>query len=273
MLPFIVLIMYFGACVWLLAGALRPAGAPLHGSAHGRYVAGLALAALGWVAHGYALCEAVFRGPVLAINTAAAASIMGWAIAAIAIAGAAWRPRFAVISGLLLLCVGVAAALTFDGAHRFVVEQRGWELTAHILIAVIAYALVSIGAVLALALAVLDTRLRHHQPLGVMRTLPSVEGLEAGMFQAISVGFALLSLTLFSGFIFVQDLWRQHLEHKVILSCLAWLILAVLLIGRWRFGWRGRTAANWALSGFVLLGLAYFGSKIVLEMILGRHWG
>lgn len=273
MLPFIVLIMYFGACVWLIAATVRPAGSPTHAPAHGKHVAGLALAGLGWLAHGYALCEAVFRGPPLALNTPEAASIMGWAIAAIAIMGAAWRPRFAAISGLLLVCVGIAAAVTFDGSRDFATEQRGWELTAHILIAVIAYALVSIGAVLALALAVLDTRLRHHQPLGVMRTLPSVEALEAGMFQAIAVGFALLSLTLFSGFIFVQDLKEQHLEHKVVLSCLAWIILAVLLIGRWRFGWRGRTAANWALSGFVLLGLAYFGSKIVLEVILGRHWG
>jgi ABC-type uncharacterized transport system permease subunit len=58
-----------------------------------------------------------------------------------------------------------------------------------------------------------------------------------------------------------------------VLSCLAWVVFAVLLFGRWRFGWRGRTATTWALSGFALLGLAYFGSKIVLESILGRHWG
>lgn len=273
MLPYIVLVMYFGACIWLIAGAVRPASSPMHAPAHGKHVAGLTLASLGWLAHGYELCNAVFREPVLAINITQAASIVGWAIAAIAIIGAMWRPRFAVISGILLLCVGVAAALTDDAAHSFAIEERGWELTAHILVAIVAYALVSIGAVLALALALLDTRLRAHKPLGVMRTLPSVEALEAGMFQAITVGFALLSLTLFSGFIYVRDLMAQHLEHKVVLSCLAWIILAVLLIGRWRFGWRGRIAANWALSGFVLLGLAYFGSKLVLEVILGRHWG
>src|SRR5882757_324071 len=271
MLPFIVLIMYFGGGVWLLAGAMRPGSSPAY--AHGKHIAGLALASLGWLTHGYALCEAVFRDPALALNTTDAASIIGWTIAAIAIVGATWRPRFAFLSGILLLVVGVAAAITNDGSRDFALGQRGWELTAHILIAVVAYALVSVGAALAVALTVLDWRLRHHQPLGVMRTLPSVEALEAGMFQAIAAGFALLSLTLFSGFVFVQDLWGQHLEHKVILSCLAWLILAVLLIGRWRFGWRGRVAANWTLSGFVLLGLAYFGSKIVLEVILGRHWG
>jgi ABC-type uncharacterized transport system permease subunit len=52
-----------------------------------------------------------------------------------------------------------------------------------------------------------------------------------------------------------------------------WIVFGILLFGRWRFGWRGRTATRWTLSGFVLLGLAYFGSKIVLESILHRHWG
>ena len=104
-------------------------------------------------------------------------------------------------------------------------------------------------------------------------TLPSVEALEAGTFQALTAGFAVLTLALFSGFVFVDNLFAQHLVHKTVLSCLAWVVFAVLLFGRWRFGWRGRTATNWALSGFALLGLAYFGSKIVLESILGRHWG
>jgi len=97
--------------------------------------------------------------------------------------------------------------------------------------------------------------------------------LESGMFTALSIGFVVLSLALFSGFFFVEDIFAQSLSRKVILSCLAWAILAILLFGRWRFGWRGRMARNWTIGGFCLLGLAYFGSKLVLENILGRHWG
>jgi ABC-type uncharacterized transport system permease subunit len=47
----------------------------------------------------------------------------------------------------------------------------------------------------------------------------------------------------------------------------------VLLLGRLRFGWRGRQALRWTMSGYVLLGLSYFGAKLVLETILGKHWG
>ena len=41
-------------------------------------------------------------------------------------------------------------------------------------------------------------------------------------------------------------------------------------MGRHRYGWRGRTAIIWTLAGFVMLILAYFGSKAVLELVLHR---
>src|SRR5690606_325412 len=104
------------------------------------------------------------------------------------------------------------------------------------------------------------------------RILPSMEALEAGTFQALAAGFAILTLALFSGFVFVEDLFAQHLIHKTVLSCLAWIVFAVLLFGRWRFGWRGSIASSWLLSGLALLALAYSGSKIVSSSVRGRHW-
>jgi ABC-type uncharacterized transport system permease subunit len=55
-----------------------------------------------------------------------------------------------------------------------------------------------------------------------------------------------------------------------VLSLIAWAVFATLLWGHWKFGWRGRTAIRWTLGGFVFLMLAYFGSKMVLELMLGR---
>ena len=56
----------------------------------------------------------------------------------------------------------------------------------------------------------------------------------------------------------------------MVLAVVAWIVYAILLIGRWRLGWRGRPAIHWTLGGFTLLLLAYFGSKFVLEILLGR---
>ncbi|MGH8472324.1 MAG: cytochrome C assembly family protein, partial [Gammaproteobacteria bacterium] len=100
--------------------------------------------------------------------------------------------------------------------------------------------------------------------------LPPLQTLEGLMFQHIGAGFFLLSLSLMSGMMFLNDIFAQHLVHKTVLSLVAWLVFAVLLFGRWRYGWRGRTAIRCTLGGFASLMLAYFGSKVVLELILHR---
>ena len=94
--------------------------------------------------------------------------------------------------------------------------------------------------------------------------------MESLLFQMIAIGFAILSLALLSGVLFLEDIFAQHLVHKTVLSLAAWLVFAVLLWGRFRFGWRGRTAIRWTLGGFAVLLLAYFGSKFVLELVLMR---
>jgi len=82
----------------------------------------------------------------------------------------------------------------------------------------------------------------------------------------------MLSLALLSGIIFLKDIFAQHLAHKTILSIVAWLVFAVLLWGRQRYGWRGRIAIRYTLSGFILLMLAYFGTKLVFELVLHRAY-
>jgi ABC-type uncharacterized transport system permease subunit len=46
----------------------------------------------------------------------------------------------------------------------------------------------------------------------------------------------------------------------------------MLLWGRWKKGWRGRVAVRMTLAGIGLLLLAYFGSKLILEVFLQRSW-
>ena len=92
------------------------------------------------------------------------------------------------------------------------------------------------------------------------------------LFQLIAVGFILLTVSLGSGLLFVDNLFEQHLAHKSILSISAWIIFGTLLWGRRAWGWRGRTAVRMTLAGILLLILAYFGSKLVLEVMLGSGW-
>ena len=103
--------------------------------------------------------------------------------------------------------------------------------------------------------------------------VPALETMESLLFQLILAGFVLLTVTVLSGTVFSEQVFGQPfvLSHHVVLSVLAWLTFAVLLAGRRLFGWRGRSAIRWTLTGFVLLALAYFGTRFVLEVV--RHEG
>ena len=54
------------------------------------------------------------------------------------------------------------------------------------------------------------------------------------------------------------------------IGVLSWLTFGALLVGRWRYGWRGAKAVHWTLTAMALLLLAFFGSKFVYEMVLRR---
>ena len=164
----------------------------------------------------------------------------------------------------LLLAIDVFAA------PRTVPQPMDWQIKLHVTVALLAFGVLSIAAALAILLAVQERALRHRQFGALLRALPPLTLTETLLFRLIGAGFALLSLTLLTGILFVADLFGQHLIHKTALSIIAWLVFGVLLWGRWRHGWRGRSAVNLTLTGMAILLLAFFGSKFVLEVILHR---
>ena len=141
-------------------------------------------------------------------------------------------------------------------------------IQAHIITSIIAFSILGLAAVQAILLFFQDRTLRSHTNTGILRALPSLHESETLLFQTISLGVVILTITLASGFIYLEDIFAQHLAHKTLLSSLAWLVFVILLWGRMQFGWRGTTAIRWSLSGFTFLILAYFGSKFVLELVL-----
>jgi ABC-type uncharacterized transport system permease subunit len=197
-------------------------------------------------------------------------SIVAALISALVLLSAIKRP----VETLAIMVLPVAAVTLaldqFMPNQPVIAAPAGSSLQIHILISLVAYSLLSIAALQALVLAVQDWQLHNHRPGGLIRALPPLQWMEDLLFQLIAVGFALLSVSLLTGFFFLEDIFAQHLVHKTVLSIVAWLVFAVLLFGRMRFGWRGRTAIKWTLSGILTLMLAYFGSKLVLELILQR---
>lgn len=153
-----------------------------------------------------------------------------------------------------------------DQTH--LIHSSGPGMQLHIFASIAAYSLLNIAAVQALLLALQDRQLHQRRSNRFTRSLPPLQTMETLLFQMIATGFMLLTVSLISGVVFIDDLLAQHLAHKTLLSVLAWIVFAVLLWGRIRHGWRGQTAIRWTLGGFLSLMLAYFGTKLVLEIIL-----
>ena len=129
----------------------------------------------------------------------------------------------------------------------------------------------AIAALLATLSWAQERALRKRNLKGWLRALPPLVELETLLFRTIAVGFILLTAALLTGVLFIEDLLAQHLAHKTVFSVLSWLAFGALLLGRWRYGWRGAKALRWTLIAMALLLLAFFGSNLVLELVLQRR--
>lgn len=265
MLRITVLLLYVGAMLLLGKSALtRTTETPLHRL-------GTILVGAGVLCHGFWLYHAIHLNGGLALGANNMSSLLGWLTAWIALFLSP-RERMVGLSSMLLSIALLGVATSYMPLAEPLTTNLSWQLTSHILISITAYSLLCIGALMAAAIALQDARLRNRKPSGWLLMLPSLEGMEQILFSILTVGFVLLTLSLFSGLIFVDNMLAQHLAHKTILSIIAWLIFAILLVGRWRRGWRGKKAVYMALAGFVFLAMAYFGTKLVLETLLERQW-
>lgn len=251
----------------LYLGSAALLAAPLTGCPRTPQRLGLGAATLAVLLHATVLLSA--HGGRLDLHFFAALSLVAGVVAALTLLVNLSRP----VAGLGVIVFPLAAlllALDIFVAPPTRPLPMDWQITLHVTIALLAYSLLSIAAVLAILLAVQERALRSHRPGRLVRALPPLTQTEALLFRLIGAGFVGLTLTLLTGALFVQNIRGQHLAHTIVLSIVAWLIFGALLWGRWRHGWRGTRAVNLTLIGMAMLALAFFGSKFVLEVVLKR---
>jgi len=136
----------------------------------------------------------------------------------------------------------------------------------------LAYSLFTLSAMHAVFMGFVERKLHHRELNKYLASLPPILTMEALLFRMIVIAFSLLTLALGSGIMFSEALFGKAmvLDHKTLFAFASWGIFAALLIGRHAYGWRGRIALRWTLAGFLLLFLAYIGSRFVSEVLLGR---
>lgn len=237
-----------------------------------------AVLAVAFGLHGVLLWQAIIGQAQFHFGFAHALSATLWLTVLIVWA----ESYFSASRGLLLLVLPLAAVAS--GLPELFPGSIVGPATAsivfrlHLVLAILAYSLLTIAAMQALLMATMDRRL--HGDARVERTpmarfldrLPPLLAMETVLFRLITAGFALLTATLASGVFFSEQTFGRPLrfDHKSVFTIAAWLVFGGLLAGRVFFGWRGRTALRWTLIGFAMLMFAYVGSRFVLEVLLGR---
>lgn len=238
--------------------------------------------------HGISLQNSIFATQGFVFGFAQALSLMAWIGVAFY-----WIESWIVpLRGIFLLVLGMAAIFSFFPVvfEGSVLSDRAihspW-FKIHFFVANAAYGLMSLAALHAVLMSWQDKRLRRHTQKSHqswfesilfssvsawLDKLPPLMTMERVLFNLLRVGFALLTLTVFTGIFFSETLFGKPLmfDHKTVFALISWLMFGGLLLARWRRGMRGLQALRWVLGSFLVLMMAYVGSRFVLEVLLHR---
>ncbi|MBU1213799.1 MAG: cytochrome c biogenesis protein CcsA [Gammaproteobacteria bacterium] len=222
--------------------------------------------------HGALLYQTLFVWGALNLGVTYALSLILWLTVLVY-----WVARlFYPLSGLLALVLPLAAISAvlpglFPVGHILSQPPSGLFDT-HVLMAMLAYSLLTIAALHAGLISMVEKRLHHARLPKILKSLPPLMTMESLLFRVIGVGFVILTITVVSGILFSEQVFGQPFQftHKVLFGLISWFVFGGLLVGHHFYGWRGHTAVRLTLSGFAFLLLAYLGTQFVLQVILQR---
>lgn len=221
---------------------------------------------------GFGLHDALFGSGGMRFSFGLALALMLW-LAALIYWLESFRSRMDGLQPAVLPVAALCALFPVFFPHtRVIAHANAFGFKLHFLAAMLAYSLFTLSAVHAIFMSAVEKKL-HQKPLSpVLNSLPPLLRMEALLFQLIGAGFILLSVALGSGILFSEAIFGQamRIDHKTVFALASWAVFAALLAGRHIYGWRGRMALRWTMTGFLFLLLAYVGSRFVIEVLLGR---
>jgi ABC-type uncharacterized transport system permease subunit len=225
--------------------------------------------------HGAGLYAGLFSAGAMHFSFSLALSLMLW-LAVFIYWLESFRSRMDGLQPMVLPLAAACALLpeVFPASH--VLTHTGtWGFHLHFIAAMLAYSLFTLSALHAVFMGYIERKLHQRSLTRSLASLPPLLTMEALLFRVITVGFVLLTAALVSGSFFSEEIFGKALtlDHKILFAFVSWGIFAALLVGRHARGWRGRTALRWTVAGFIVLLLAYVGSRFVLEVVISRAGG
>lgn len=195
-------------------------------------------------------------------------SLVAWLICVAMMISARLLPNTVLLPGVYLFAMlSVVASGVVPDHYVMHIEVRP-SLVIHISLSLLAYGCFAIAFLYALQMSFISHKLKHKQASLLHSPLPPLMLVESVLFKLTIIGTGLLSVSLISGFAFVNGMFSSQYAHKTVLSILALAVYALLLFGQQRWGWRNRQVIMLTSIGIGLLTLSYFGSRFVREVLL-----
>tara|TARA_R110002167_G_scaffold247863_2_gene453774 strand:- start:145670 stop:146458 length:789 start_codon:yes stop_codon:yes gene_type:complete len=224
------------------------------------------VATIAVVLHAGILGHAIFSTAGLNFSLTNVISLVIWIIAFIFTA-LMFRLRLMVVVPVVYACAILSVALLCLVPPAYITHfDLHPELFAHVVISLIAYSTLLIASLYAIQLSIIQTKLKNKK-FDKNPTIPPLLTVEKQLYHLVIIGGVLLSIAIATGFIFLENTFSNGNGHKAVLSILAWFVYAVMLWQHHTVGCKIRTAVLYTLTGSGLLTLAYFGARIVKELI------
>lgn len=256
----IAIMLYAGASAYLLKHTYHKQDTPVKNL--------LAIATACVVAHTLGVIQLLAVSDGIDMSIHKVGSLVVCSINAIVLISSFRKPLHTLFILLFPIAIASIVLSLVLAPEKFILADVDIALAAHILLSIVAYSLITLASLQALLWYWQNQQLRQHKLKGLARILPPLQTMESLIFDLLWGGQILLTLGILIGITSIDNIFAQQLVHKTVLSIFAWLVFAALLWGRHTAGWRGNTATRWVLTGFCLLMLAYFGSKLVIEVLL-----
>jgi len=262
------LVLNIAALVSLIPGTL----------AHRRRAAGrdgvfwttLAVAIAGSVSWTAAMLQGGWHtGFAVALWVGIVASLLVFAATA-ALARQAWRLAPLMLGYLVLLAL-VATVWAHAPERPLSPQAPAVWLRAHIIVSLLTFGLLTNAAVAGTAVLLREWALKAKRRAPVIAILPAVTECERLEFALVAAGEVVLGLGLLTGMatLYLEQGRLLTLDHKTVLSLLAFAVIAALIAAHRLTGVRGRRAARGLLVAYALVMLAYPGVKFVTDVLIG----
>lgn len=230
-------------------------------------------ACLGMVLHFAGVFVEMFASEVIHFGFGMAVSTM-LLIAVLITVIQSYVHRVTPLTGLVLIVAAAGSVLPVIFVGEMY-RSETWSLLfrVHLLAALAAYSFMIIAVVQAILLMRMDRQLKSpmsEKESGILTNMPNLLAMERILFRIVACGFVCLTLVLvLGGFATMQSHGVPYvLDHKTVMTWLSWIVFAILIVGRYGFGWRKNKALAWFWTGVFFLAVAYLVYRFVIEMFL-----